>query len=207
MVASNEALYIYLNTNASCENYTKVIIDPVTLWAIPGDSALADLDLEDQKMLLALAWKSLEDIMNKGKFEVVNETGPGVMRVRAAITEATKSKVMVANVLAVVPVVWIGATVWGMGTGKWSFLGELSAELELLDAETEERLLAGVDKVVGRLGGNIDPRERWGDVVDAFKVWRDRLGQRMESCRETGSFVMPEDERMWIERTIDYVSP
>ena len=138
---------------------------------------------------------------------MVNETGPGVIRVRAAIAEGTKSKVMVANVLEVVPVVWIGATVWGMGTGKWSFLGELSAEIELLDAETEERLLAGVDKVVGRLGGNIDPRERWGDVVDAFKVWRDRLGQRMESCRETGSFVMPEDERMWIERTIDYVSP
>jgi len=204
---SNEALYLYINPKADCNNYTKVIIDPISLWVKADDSDLAKLEDKDEKMLLTLAWKALHDAMIDGEFEVVEQAGPGVLRVRGAITEAVKARVMVANVLAVVPVVWIGTTVWGIGTGKWPYLGELSAEVEVLDSETGERMLAGVDKVVGRLGGNLDPRARWGDVIDGFQFWRDRIGVRMKNCRVTGSFVMPEDDRMWINKTIDYVSP
>ena len=204
---SNEALYLYINPKADCNNYTKVIIDPVSLWVKTDDSDLAKLEDKDEKMLLTLAWKTLHDAMKDGEFEVVEQAGPGVLRVRGALTEAVKARVMVANVLAVVPFVWIGTTVWGIGTGKWPYLGELSGEMEILDSETGERMLAGVDKVVGRLGGNLDPRARWGDVIDGFQLWRDRIGVRMKSCRVTGSFAMPEDDRMWINKTIDYVSP
>ena len=204
---SNEALYIYLNPKAQCHNYTKVIIDPVSLWAKEDDSRLAKLDPKDKHMLLTLAWGTLHDAMKDGQFEVVEQAGPGVLRVRGAITEAVKARVLLADVLAVVPLVWIGTTVWGMGSGKWPFLGELAGEMEILDSETDERLLAGVDKVVGRLGGNLDPRARWGDVIDGFQHWRERMGVRMKSCRKTGFFAMPEDDRMWINKTVDYVSP
>ncbi len=204
---SNEALYLYINPKAQCNNYTKVMIDPVSLRAKGEGSELAELDPKDKKMLLIMAWGTLYDAMKKGQFEVVKESGPGVLRVRGAVTDAAKANVLLADVLAVAPYAWMASTVWGMGTGKWPFLGELSGEMEILDSETGERLFAGVDKVVGRLGGNLDPMNRWADVVDGFRLWRDRMGVRMKSCRETGSFIMPDDDRMWIEQTIDYVSP
>ncbi len=204
---SNEALYLYINPIANCKNYTKVIIDPVTLWTVSENSELTGLDPKDKLMLLTLASGTIHDAMQSGQFEVVDEIGPGVIRIRPAVTEAVKANVLLADVLAVAPYAWEVSTLWGIGSGKWPFLGELSGEIEILDSETNERLFAGVDKVVDRLGGNIDPRAKWGDVVDGFQLWRDRMGERMKSCRNTGSFVMPEDDRMWIEKTIDYVAP
>ena len=63
---SNEALYLYINPKAECKNYTKVIIDPVSLWVKADDSDLAKLEDKDEKMLLTLAWKALHDAMIDG---------------------------------------------------------------------------------------------------------------------------------------------
>jgi hypothetical protein len=163
----NEALYVYVNPKADCHKYTKVIIDPVTLWAESETSPLATLDEKDKNMLVTQAWGVLYDGMRKGNFQIVKEPGEGVLRLKSAVTEAVQAKVMVANVTAVAPYVWMAATVWGMGTGKWPFLGELAGEMEIVDSVTGERQMAGVDKVVGMLGGNMDPRVRWDDVRHA----------------------------------------
>lgn len=203
----NEALYVYVNPKADCRKYTKVIIDPVTLWAESETSPLATLDEKDKKMLMTQAWGVLYDAMRKGNFQIVDKPGDDVMQVKAAVTEAVEAKVMLASVTAVAPYVWMGATVWGIGSGKWPFLGELAGEMEIVDSVTGERHLAGVDKVVGMLGGNMDPRARWDDVRKGFNIWRDRIGVRMASCRETGSFAMPKDDRSWIHKTFEYMSP
>jgi hypothetical protein len=203
----NEALYVYVNPTANCQKYRKVMIDPVTLWGKSEDSPLASLDQKDQKMLTTLGWGTLYDAMRKGQFEIVDKPGSDVMRVKGAVTEAVKANVALANTLAVAPYAWEAATLWGMGSGKWPFLGELSGEMEISDSLTGERLFAGVDKVVGTLGSNLDPTVRWDDVRQGFNLWRDRIGKRMASCQETGSFKMPEDERSWIKKTYQYMSP
>jgi hypothetical protein len=204
---SNEALYVYVNPKADCRKYSKVVIEPVTLWAKSDDSPLASLDSKDQKMLATLAWGMLYDAMKKGNFEIADKPGPGVMLVKGAVTEATKANVVVADVIAVAPYAWEAGALWGMGTGKWPFLGELSGEMEISDSLTGERLFAGVDKVVGTLGSNIDPTARWDDVRQGFNLWRDRIGKRMANCSETGSFTMPEDKKSWIKKTYEYMSP
>ena len=203
----NEALYVYVNPKADCKKYHKVMIDPVTLWGLSEDSPLASLDEKDQKMLATQGWGTLYDGMRKGNFAIVDKPGPDVLRVRSAITEATKAKVVLATALAVAPYAWEAATLWGMGTGKWPFLGELAGEMEITDSQTGERLFAAVDKVVGTMGSNVDPRARWDDVRKGFNLWRDRLGKRMESCQATGSFEMPKDDRGFIQKSYEYMSP
>lgn len=203
----NEALYIYVNPQANCHKYSKVIIDPVVLWGESEDSPLASLDPKDQKMLATLGWGTLYDAMKKGKFEIVNKPGPDVIRVKGVITEAVKAKVILADVVVVTPYVWEAATLWGIGTGKWPFLGELAGEMEITDSLTGERLFSAVDKVVGVLGSNIDPLARWDDVRQGFNLWRDRHGVRMASCHNTGSFKMPKDDRNWVTKTYQYISP
>ena len=148
---SNEALYIDVNSKADCHKYSRVIIEPVTLWTNTKDSPLASLDTKDQEMLATQAWGVLHDVIIKGGFEITDKPGPGVMRVKGAVTEATEANVLIADVMAVAPYAWEAATIWGIGTGKWPFLGELAGELEISDSVTGERLFAGVDKVVGTL--------------------------------------------------------
>jgi hypothetical protein len=203
----NEALYVYVNPKADCKKYHKVMIDPVTLWGTAEDSPLASLDEKDQKMLVTQGWGMLYDGMKKGNFKIVDKAGLDVIHVRAAITEATKANVILADVVAVAPYAWEAATLWGMGTGKWPFLGELAGEIEITDSQTGERLFAAVDKVVGTMGSNVDPMARWDDVRKGFNLWRDRLGKRMESCQATGSFEMPKDDRGFIQKSYEYMSP
>lgn len=203
----NEALYVYVNPKADCRKYKKVMIEPVTLWAKTEDSPLASLDVKDQEMLVTQGWGMLYDVMNTGQFQITDKPGPDVMLVKGAVTEAVEAKVLIADVLAVVPYVWEAATVWGIGTGKWPFLGELAGELEISDSVTGERLFAGVDKVVGTLGSNLDPRVRWDDVREGFNRWRDHIGTRMTSCHETGSFEMPDDDTNFLQKSIEYLSP
>ncbi|NOT83829.1 MAG: DUF3313 domain-containing protein [Methylococcaceae bacterium] len=203
----NEALSVYVNPKTNCHKYRKVIIDRVVLRGKPEDSALALLDLKDQKMLATLGWGTLYDAMHKGKFEIVTKPGPDVMRIKGAVTEAAKANVIVADIMVVAPYVWEAATLWGLGTGKWPFLGELAGEMEIADSLTGERLFVAMDKVVGTLGSNMDPRARWDDVRQGFDMWREKLGVRMGSCHETGSFKMPADQRNWVTKTYEYVSP
>lgn len=203
----NEALYVYVNPKADCKKYSKVLMEPATLWGISEESPLAELDEKDQKMLVSRTGGMIFDSMQKAGFKIVGEPAPDVMRVRGAITEAKKAKVMLANALAVAPYAWQAATLWGMGTGKWPFLGELAGEMEITDSVTGERLFAAVDKVTGTMGGNMDPRARWDDVRKGFDLWRERLGKRMVSCHATGSFEMPKDDRGWMKKTFDYMAP
>ena len=203
----NEALYVYVNPQADCRKYTKVMIDKVVLMGKAKDSPLAAMELKDQKMLATLGWGTIYDAMRKGQFEIVSEPGADVIRVKAVITEADKAIVILADAMMVAPYVWEAATVWGIGTGKWPFLGELAGEIEISDSQTGERLFAAVDKVVGTIGSNMDPRAKWDDVRQGFERWRDLHGKRMASCRATGSFVMPADERSWMQKSFDYLSP
>lgn len=203
----NEALYVYVNPKTDCRKYKKVIIDPVILWGKAEDSPLASLAPKDQKMLATLAWGTIYDAMRKGKFDIVYKPGADVMRVKGAITEVVKAKVILADVVVFIPYVWEAATLWGIGTGKWPFLGELAGEMEIVDSLTGERLFMAVDKVVGTLGSNVDPRAGWDDIWQGFNLWRDKHSKRMASCHKTGSFRMPEDTRGWIKKTYQYISP
>lgn len=204
---SNEALYVYVNPHADCRKYSKAMIASTVLQGLPGYTALASLAPKDQELLLSLGRGTLNDAMREGNFEIVDVPGPEVLLVKSAITEADKSNVVMALGLSVAPYLWEISTVWGVGTGKWPFLGELSGEMEISDAQTGERLFASVDKVVGTLFSNFNPLDVWSDVRDGFDFWRIRESKRMKSCRATGSFNMPEDERSWMRKTFDYLAP
>lgn len=204
---NNEALYVYINPKSDCRKYTNVLIEPVTFWDPKNENDLHELDKKDKNMLASMAWGTLYDAMRKGNFGVVFKPGPEVLRVKAAITEAEEAYVIPANIMAFAPYLWEATTLWGIGVGKWPFLGELAWEIEITDSMTGERLLAKVDKVVGTLFSNMDPAAEWEDVRQGFDLWRDRYGKRMQSCRLTGSFAMPEDDRPWLQQQVEYWTP
>ncbi|WP_277458142.1 MULTISPECIES: DUF3313 domain-containing protein [Methylococcus] len=194
----NEPLLVYANPAADCRKYTKVMIDPVTLWAKSGDSWLQKLKPEDRDMLRKLGTDTLLDVMNKARFEVVSQPGPDVMRVRMALTEADKANVLLKEGTVLAPYVTAPAALYSEAAGQALFTGDAAFELELLDSQTGQRLYAAADKRVGKL--DIRDFHEWDDVKEAFKSWGERGARRLVNCRTTGSFVSRPAEQSFEEK-------
>lgn len=179
---SGEAKLLYINPNADFSKYNKVMIDRVQLWkSEEADSPLGSLSAKDQQFLVDTLYSSLEEKLS-GDYEIVDKAGPGVLRLRAAITEARKSKPVMDLVSNVTPI-GLGLTYAKRVTfGTHTSVGLVTGELEILDAQTNERLAAGVDRRAGTkvLRGKF---AKWGDVKDAFDYWGRRVQTRLAELR------------------------
>ena len=111
--------------------------------------------------------------------EVVDQPGPGVARLRLAITGLNASKGWVNAGLKV------GVTVAG-GVGLLIpsvDVGGVAMEGEVLDSETNHRLVAFRDKKRGRRMFNFQSYKKWGDAKKAFRKWADLFGKTMAQAR------------------------
>src|SRR5271154_126595 len=88
----NEANYIYIDKNVNFAKYTKIYIEPIELWkSDEPDSALGKLSPENQQMLISFFNTALADSLGKD-FQIVDHTGPDVLVIHGAITDAGKSR-------------------------------------------------------------------------------------------------------------------
>jgi hypothetical protein len=117
----------------------------------------------------------------KGGYEIVDQPGSGVLRVRVAITDLKPSKPVTNTLSSIVPVgiVVSGATKAVSGDNLGT--GEAGTEFEMLDSVTGERLAAAVDR---RQGGKMAFRGKWEDTKDAFDFWAKRFRQRLDEARK-----------------------
>jgi hypothetical protein len=174
------AQLFYINRNINFSAYSKVMIEPVTIWHGEGSDLSSVPRDELQQMsdyLYSATRRELGSIL-----KVVERPGPGVMRVRMAITTAKGSNVpmdIVTNVLP--PALVIN---WGkkLATGTHSFVGKAAIEAEVLDSLSYVRLAAAVDE---RAGGKTfeGKTSKWSDVQEAFDYWANRFKVRLLELR------------------------
>ncbi len=191
----DEPLLVYGNPAADCRKYTKLIIDPVTLWARGDHSSMQQLSEEDRDMLRTLGYQAISGAAAGAGLQIVTQPGAEVMRIRAAFTEAAKANVLLEDASIAAPYVSGAATVYAEAKGQGLFTGDEAFEVEMLDSLTGERLYAAVDKRVGLL--DVRNFGGWDPLKAALKVWQDRGAQRMQSCRQTGSFLLKPHEEGW----------
>lgn len=173
-----EAQLVYVNHAADFSGYSAIMIDPVTLWRT---EETAKVSREDQQALTDHLYAALHEQLAKD-FEIADSPGPGVMRLRAAITEAKGAKVVANVVTSVVPQLRMLATAGGLATDTAVLVGKAGVEAEMLDSVTDVRLLAAVDARVGTkaVRGGVG---KWSDVRQAFDFWAQRLHQRLMELR------------------------
>ncbi|WP_051149722.1 DUF3313 domain-containing protein [Methylohalobius crimeensis] len=172
-------LYIHPDYERACQSYDKVLIDPVTLWATEN-SDLAELPAEDRQALVNHLHGSLVSELGK-YYRIVQTPRPGTLRVRAAITEAEGSWVTLDTVSSFVPQMLVMSKLKEVATGTAAFVGKASAEAEIIDIATGERIAAGVDRQVG--GKTFSGvTKQWNDVETAFDLWARRLAYRLANC-------------------------
>ncbi|MFM8333022.1 MAG: DUF3313 domain-containing protein [Candidatus Methylumidiphilus sp.] len=174
---SGDPLLMYANPKADCKKYTRILLEPVALWASPKDSAFAKLAPGERSKLLDQAGQILQQSAAQSGYGLAETPAVDVMRLRVALTEA---KLPDGPAKA--------AAAQAQGNAPALFTGEVAFELEAVDAMTGERLYAAADK----RGGDMDPRNAaWNDVKAALKAWGERGVQRLAHCRATGSFTLP----------------
>lgn len=172
----DEAQLIYIRPDADWARYDAIEIDSVTLWL---DSKTEDIPKEEQQQLTDYLYNALYEHLSKD-YKIVDHPGPGVMRLRAAITEAKGSKVVMNTITSIVPQLRLLTTIVGMSAGTSVLVGKAGVEAELTDSMTGQRLMAGLDERQGTkaIRGGI---KKWSDVKLAFDFWAERLQKRLET--------------------------
>src|SRR5437899_11530240 len=108
-----QALLYFVNPNAQWTQYHKVLLDPVQFW----DSANSDLSQDDQKMLSTYLYTQLQQDLSK-TFTLVDQPGPGVLRVQIAIINASAATPGMRSVSMVVPQLHALNSLQSLATGS-----------------------------------------------------------------------------------------
>jgi hypothetical protein len=168
---------VYRNPDARWRQYDKVLLEPVTLWRSGGHS-LDPLPKGDLERLIADFHAALQRRLGSG-FALVTAPGPGVMRIRLAITSARATD-PVLDVLGAHggPHVAVATGHGPLHAETRAFLDGAAIEGEIRDAQTNVLLAQGVERRRREGGVRL---ETWGDVDDALDAWAGRLCDRLET--------------------------
>ncbi len=174
--AEGQAALRYVNPNANWTQYPKIVIDPVTFWG--GDTT--KVPAADQRALTDYFYQVLHEELGK-KFQIVDQAGPGVMKLQMALTDAEGATPGLRTVSMIVPQARALNTLKYAATGTYSFIGGARAEAKITDAVSGQLLAEAVDRRVG--GGSVEAAAqwKWGDAENAMKAWATQTADRLSS--------------------------
>jgi hypothetical protein len=153
----DQAQLIYINPRADFGPYQRIIIDPVVVWR-PNSAQFSGLSRADLDALAGSLWAAMQSRFAL-EFEVVETPGPGTMRIRNALTAVT------------------------MSPADPERVERVAIEVEVVDAQTNARLVAAKD-ARGEAGNSSSATaEPAVDIQTAFLSWASRASARLAALR------------------------
>jgi len=147
------------------EKYSMFLIDPVVVH-LHARAKGRKTGGRDHAHLKQYMYAAVRDAISD-RYAIVAQPGPGVARVRVAITDIKESKVL-QNIIPMAKVA---------GTG----LGGASMEAELVDSQTGQQIAALVETQTGsRL--SFDGLSKWGDAEAVMRDWAKRFRKRLDEA-------------------------
>ena len=156
----------YKHPNLTLKDYDKFMIDPVLVHFAPNAKGTA-IDPAKVKKLTDYAGEQLREALSK-RYQVVSTDGPGVLRLRVALTDIRKTTPAM-NILPPTKLSGVG-------------LGGASMEAEAIDSQSLERVLAAVDSRMGNrlpIGPGLDPL---GHAKQVIRMWAKRFVKRVDKA-------------------------
>jgi hypothetical protein len=161
-ISDNTLRYIGPNVG----QYSKFILDPITVKCYDEKTA-NKVKPEDVKHLEEFLYTQIIKDKPADRYEIVSTPGPGVARMRIAVTNLEKSS----PALNILP--WTKLT--GVG------LGQASVEMEAVDSQTGEQLAAAIVSDTGSRF-SLSGLSKWGDVEAVMKDWAKRIWKRVDEA-------------------------
>ena len=161
---------VYLKKDVDFTTYDKVMMDHVVFY-FNEDAKYKGIHADEIKELADIFHKAFAEALTDA-YPLVDEPGPGVLRIRTAITDLVPSKPGLSGVTTVVPIgLAIDLVKSGAGGGHTG-VGQASIEVEFLDSMTNERIAAALDT---KPGDKLEGLTKWGAAKGAFEFWAERL--------------------------------
>ena len=171
--------WLYIKEGIDFTKYKKLMVDQVTFF-LKDDAKYKGIRPEDIKELTETFDNAVRD--NIGKYyELTDQPGPDVVRIRVAITDLSPGKPGMSTVSTILPIGLGVSFVKKAVTGKHTGVGETSMEMEVVDSLTNERFAAAIDEYSG---GKLSGLKKWGSAEEAFKFWTERIRNRLDEYKE-----------------------
>lgn len=175
----DRAALVYIKSGVDYKTYNKLMFERIVV--LLSDSAeYRAVDPATLKEMTDYYQNALFNAFKDG-YEIVDQPGPGVLRVRVAITQLKPSNPTANTLSTIIPVGIVAAGATKAVSGDNLGTGEAATEMEVLDSVSGERLAAAVDR---RQGGKGVFRGKWEDTKEAFDFWAKRFRQRLDEMRK-----------------------
>ena len=166
----------WMKPGVDFSKYNKYMVDSVVFFLA---------DKADYKGIEPQEMKELADEFNKAivaafkdKWPIAADPGPGVARLRIAITNIHPSSPGVSAVTSIVPV-GLGVSLIKKGaTGGWAGSGSTTMEAMVLDSVSNEIIAMGVDQKKAEFDQRFS---KWGSANDAFKFWAENAVKTIDT--------------------------
>lgn len=165
----------WLKPGVDFAKYNKIMADSV-LFYYAEDSEDKSIDPDQMKELTDAFNQELANAL-KGKYPLVAEPGPDVVRIRTALTNIKKSKPVLSTVSSIIPVGLAVSTVKRTTEGSWAGAGATTMELEARDSMSNEVVAVALDR---QTAGFWDRFSSLGSAKAAFKIWAERIANFMD---------------------------
>lgn len=157
---------VYRNPAFDLAKYDKFIIEPIGVHFAPDATGAAVDPKVLHEMTQYFRSKLIENLSKN--YKVVEQAGPGTMRLRIAVTDLQKAN----------PVLNVHPATKLSGVG----LGSASIEAEGVDTEKSTRLFAFVHTRTGDRLSVVEGLQDWGHAKQAMDFWAERLVQRVDEA-------------------------
>ncbi len=177
--------YIYEKPGTDFAQYSKFLIESVTVF--PSKEAnFKGINANDLTLLQKYFHDAVAKALTENNgYQVVEEPGPGTVRIRAAFTDLVPVNAAMNTATTIVPQMRIVSGIIGAATSSNLFVGQIGMELEFLDAQSNERIAAAVTKQAGKkyiplTDRKFDPTSTWGQVEQEMDYLAKKLRTRVD---------------------------
>jgi hypothetical protein len=172
---------IYRSDKHNLGEYEKLIFDPILVFFSP-QAEYKGIQPDELKKLTdyfrTAIVKAIQDV-----YPITDKPGPGVLRLRAAITDLAPTKPVLATVTTISPFALVTTGIVEHFKGAPPFYAQVQIEAELIDSQTGERVVG----YVSRKAGQKDPVKavsKWKDVEGAFDYWANDLKEALVKAKQ-----------------------
>lgn len=177
-----QALYRYVAPGVNWQQYNAVMIDPVTFW----DASDSKVSPEVQQELCEYFYNDLRKSLVK-YVQVVDQSGPGVIRLQVAITNASASVPVLRTASVIIPQMRIVGRLKQLATGSFAFVGSARVEMKATDSVTGQILAEALDQQQGSNAVQTAVSWQWQDAERIMNKWSNTLAARLNELRTTGT--------------------
>lgn len=168
------------------KEYHSIVFSPIEIWMDPN-TQYRGIDPNELKQITDYFLTELKQELGKD-YKIVENSGPGVMNIRLAITGLNKEKPdykKVYNLIPVKAVYELGSAGYRAIAGKQVDIYEATAEMEIRDSEKNIRLVAAVDRQATKATVDKDSETDWSNLQGVLDYWVKTIKTRLTVARKS----------------------